>query len=476
MGVKLSNKDYLWSYIGVILSLSANIIIVPIVMYYLDGDHYGLWGVYQSLAGITILFDFGFTTTFARNINYCWNGAERLEKIQGVYSISNEPNFYLMKKTMTACQRVFLIISSLSLFLMLTIGSFYIKYISADLPIYEPLIAWVIYAVAIFLNLYYGYYGAFLRGVGAIQEVNKAMVYAKASQILFTVLLLVFKCGLIGTGIAYLIYGTLFRLVAKKFFYNYKGIGKGLREITVKIPGREVKEMFIVVWYNAWREGLVSLSNYLASQASTIIVSLYVSLTQTGAYALGVQITNAVAQIAGAMYRSNQPVLQSAYINNDKEGQKRTMSLIVISFVGTYVFAMILVIFIGLPILRIIKPETVASTSVIVGLGLYQLILNYRNCYGSYFSCTNRIPYVKAYLITSIVSTILSFMAIGFFRMGVWGIITVQIICQLMFNAWYWSLKTHQELQITQSDMIRLGWKEISNIARDIIYKITKRR
>jgi O-antigen/teichoic acid export membrane protein len=468
--MKLSNKDYLWSYIGVFLSLFANIIMVPFIMYFLDGDNYGLWGVFQSLAGITVLFDFGFTTTFGRNINYCWNGAEKLEKTGVVFSNASEPNFYLMKKTMTACQRVFLILSSTALFLMVTLGSLYISYISRELNTSEPLIAWLIYAVAIFLNLYFGYYGSFLRGVGAISDFNKSIVFSKLAQIISTIILLWCGFGLIGTGVAYLTYGTLYRLIAKHRFYRFRGIGEGLKKVTAKIPAAEVKDMFLTVWYNAWREGLVSLSNYLSNQACTIIVSLYMPLTQTGAYSLGVQICNAVAHVAATMYSSNQPVLQSAYINNDKEAQKRTMSLIVFSFAALDIIGMLFVTTVGLPLLKLIRPETVVAPAVLLALGLYHFILNLRNCYTSYFSCTNRIPYVKAFLTSSITCIVLALIAMGALKMGMWGIIAAQLISQLMYNAWAWAVKAHKEMQLSASMTVRLGYEEMMKVVMSLLH------
>lgn len=474
MSVKLSNKDYLWSYIGVFLSLFANIIMVPFIMYFLDGDHYGLWGVFQSLAGITVLFDFGFTTTFGRNINYCWNGAEKLEKTGVTYSKTPKPNYYLMKKTMTACQRVFLLISGAALLLMLSIGTVYIIHISKSIGTTEPIIAWIIYAVAIFLNLYFGYYGSFLRGVGAIADFNKAIVFSKATQILVTILFLWFGFGLIGTGLAYLTYGTLYRLIAKSRFYNYKGIGEGLKKITIKIPRPEIKDMFLTVWYNAWREGLVSLSNYLSNQACTIIVSLYIPLTQTGAYSLGVQICTAVAQVAGAMYRSNQPVLQSAYISNNKYAQKRTMSLIVFSFTSLDGIGMFLVITIGLPILRLIRPESVVAPTVLLALGVYHFILNFRNCYTSYFSCTNRIPYVKAFLISSLTCIVLAYVSIGILNMGIWGIIAAQLISQLMYNAWAWTIKAHREMSLSVVETVHMGWEEMMKVVNSFLHRKRK--
>ena len=475
MIIQLSKKDYFWSYLGVFLSLFAHIIMTPFIIYYLDGNQYGLWGVFQSLAAITALFDFGFATTFARNINYCWNGAECLKKTGAVYSSTSEPNFHLMKKTMSACKRVFLLISSVALLIMLTVGTYYIAHISKNTDAREAVIAWIICAIAIFFNLYFGYYNSFLRGVGAISEVNKAMVYSKAVQILVTIAFLVCGFGLIGTSIAYLAYGSLFRIIARRGFYRFHGIGKGLNSVNKAIPTKEIKDMFHVVWHNAWREGLVSLSNYLANQACTIIVSLYMPLTQTGAYSLGVQLSSAVALVAGAMYRSNQPVLQSAYINDDKPAQRRTMSLIVFSFVSMDILGLLLVTFIGLPLLRLIRPETIVSTAVMLSLGLYQFIINFRNCYTSYFSCTNRIPYVKAFLISSFACVGLALLAMGPLAMGMWGIIAAQLISQCAYNAWAWMLKAHKELELTVKELVITGFAEMMSILRSFLHRKGKR-
>lgn len=466
--MKLTNRDYLWSYIGVFLSLFANIIMTPFVMYFLDGDSFGLWGIFQSLAAITVLFDFGFSTTFSRNINYCWNGAEGLEKNGAKYSSTIAPNFFLMKKTMTACKIVFLLISSTALFLLLTIGSFYVKHVSANIDSYIPLIAWVIYTLAIFLNLYFGYFGSFLKGVGAISDVNKVTVVSKIIQITATFILLFCGFGLIGTAIAYLAYGILYRLLAKRKFYQFKGIGYGLKEITQKIPTNEIKDMFAIVWYNAWREGIVSLSNYFANQVCTIICSLYMPLTQTGAYSLAVQLATAVSQVSAAMYSANQPVLQSAYINNDQVKVQRTMSLIVFSYFLLNIVGLLAVIAIGLPILRLIKPDVVVSVSMMLGIGFYQFMLKFRNCYTSYFSCTNRIPYVNAFAVSAFLCVILSFISMGVFHWGVWGLIISQVLSQGIFNIWYWPMKAHHEMQLSVKQTIVFGFQECTQIIKSI--------
>jgi len=441
----------------------------PFVVYFLDGDQYGLWGVFQSLAAITTLFDFGFATTFARNINYCWNGTKMLEKTGATFATDSKANFYLMKKTMKACQTVFLIISLIALFLMAMVGTFYVRYISTSIEGNAPTIAWLICSLAIFLNLYFGYYGSFLRGVGAISDANKATAYAKAVQIIVTIVLLVCGFGIVGTSVAYLSYGCLYRLIAKRSFYRFKGIGDSLNKVKARIPVKEIKEMFWIIWHNAWREGIVSLSNYLANQACTIICSLYMPLTQTGAYSLAVHLGSAVAQFSAAMYSANQPVLQAAYVSNDKPKVKRTMSLIVFSYTALDFIGMLTVVVIGLPILRIIRSESVAGAGVVLSIGLYQFILKFRNCYTSYFSCTNRIPYMKAFIISSVGCVILALLFMGRLGWGVWGLVAAQFISQCAYNAWHWTLEAHKEMGLGVVETIHLGSEESMKIIRSFM-------
>ena len=470
MSVKLNSKDYIWSYIGVFVSVGSSAVMLPFILYFLDEDMYGLWSVFQSIAAITALFDFGFSTTFARNINYCWCGATELKKTGAVFAKSDKPNFPLMKRAMTACRYVFLILSGAALLCMAGPGTFYIRYISRGMAGWEPLIAWGLYAAAVFLNLYYGYFNSFLRGVGAISDVNRVTVLARAVQIVTTVALLACGCGIIGTGAAYLLYGFLLRVLSKRAFLRFRGIGKGLETVREKATRREIKDLFLVIWHNAGKEGIVTLSNYLANQACTLISPLFLSLKVTGIYSLAVQLATVLSNVAGALYNANQPVLQSAYISNDKERTRRTMSLIVVSFVGLYIIGLAAIVLIGLPLLRLIKPDSTPSVAVMLGAGLYQFVLKFRNCYTSYFSCTNRIPYVRSFLISSAAGVGLAvlLLALGW---GVWGLILSQLVSQTVYSFWYWTIKAHREMELGFADTLHYGQEECRTVLRGFLHK-----
>ena len=460
MKISLTKKDVIWSYIGTIISMGANLIMLPFFLFFLDSDMLGFWYIFASIGAIATLFDMGFAVTFARNITYCWSGAKKLKKEDVVFVENSEPDYFLMKKTLATCKLIYGILSGVALVLLLTIGTAYIMFVSRDISGYTYSIAWIIYAVAAFLNLYYGYFASFLRGVGAVDQANKNTVYARTIQILLTIVLLLCGTGLIGACIAYLAYGTIFRLLGKYHFYRYKGIGKSLANVEAKINIVEMREMLSVVWHNAWRDGAISICNYFCNQASTVICSMYMPLAETGIYSIGVQIASAIAQIAGTLYNAYQPELQSAYINANTQKTRESMSMIVMSFCYLFILGTVGFCVIGIPLLKIVKPETVISVPVLLGLCVYQFILKFRNCYTSYFSCTNRILYMNGFIVSAVLCVVLSFIMMGHLNMGVWGLIFAQIISQAVYNLWKWPLKAHKEMNLSVDELFKLGTRK----------------
>jgi O-antigen/teichoic acid export membrane protein len=466
MRMSVGKKEVIWSYLGTFMSLVSNLAMLPFIIYFLDGEMLGLWYVFTSIGAIATLFDFGFGVTFARNITYCWSGVSALKKEDVNFADNKEPDFYLMNNVLKTCKIIYLLISIVALLLLSSVGTIYVLYVAKDVKSKSYIIAWAIYAIAIFLNLYYGYYSSFLRGVGAIEQVNQNTVISRSIQICVTIVMLFCGAGLIGACCAYLLYGLIFRVLGKHRFYRYQDIGKHLSDIKTKISKDEMKDLFKTVWHNAWREGVITLCNYLSNQASTLICSLFFTLTETGVYSLGVQIATAISTIAAALYSTYQPQLQAAYVNQDREKIKNTMSTIVVVYIGVFILGLICAIFIGLPILKLIKPETVVGVPILLGLSLYQFILKFRNCYTSYFSCTNRICYIKSFVISAILCVALSFIFTGWFQIGIWGLIVAQIFSQIVYNFWAYALKAHKEMDLNFFSMFGRAKNEIINLIK----------
>lgn len=461
MDVHVNKHDVIWSYLGIIMSFAASVITLPVVIYFLDSESLGLWYVFASIGSVTILFDFGFTVTFARNITYCWSGASKLKKVGTTVAISTDPDYRLMKDILFTCKRIYLIISVIALILLSTIGTGYIIYVSKTIPGNSHVIAWLIYVFAAFLNLYYNYFDSFLRGVGAVKQANQNRVYARGVQLLAMLFFLLMGWGILGLAIAYLIFGIVFRYLGKYYFYQYRGIGDKLKTIKETTENSVIKDLFKTVWYNAWRDGVVSISIYLSGQVSVILCSLYLSLTETGIYSIGLQIANVVGSLASTLYVTYQPALQSNWIKNNLHEVRKIMSTILNVYILSFIVGVIGVIMVGLPLLKLVKPDVIIGVPLMLGIFLSQFFLRYRDCYTSYFSCTNRLIYMPAFIISSVCCVVLSLVFLHFFDYNIWGLIVAQIVSQCLFNVWYWPLKAHRELHLNPLDVILIGTRNL---------------
>lgn len=460
MKINISKEDVVWNYIGTIFSMGMGYLLLPFLLIYFDDETIGLWYIFMSLANVANLFIFGFAPSFARNVAYCWNGTDKLAK-SGKYSGGDEVdniNCSLFVVLLKTCKKVYLVIALTATVFLSSIGTLYVYHIAGYML--EPIhyVSWMIFLLAIFLNLYFGYYVSLLGGIGRVADKNKAQVVASLFRIVTTAALLMFGMGFLGACIAYLIYGFVFRIISK--YYFEKSTSKILEQYDKKqqVNRNDIWNCFRTIWPNTWREGLVSVSDFLCTQAGTMVGSFFLTLAQTGVYSLSVQLVVVIAKVARSFQLAYIPALQSSFIRNDKQESKEIHSMCILVYCCIFMLGILALFSIGIPLLKIIKPEMLIDESVLIGIGITQFIIVLRNCYASYLSTTNRIEYWKGFIISGCGSIVGSIVFLYFFQVGVWGIIIAALISELVYNAWYWPLKVHKELQLGFCSMLYIGY------------------
>lgn len=460
MGIKTTKKDVVWNYVGTFMTMGSNFLLLPFLMYFLDSEILGLWYVFVSIGSIVNLIDFGFNPTLARNIAYCWSGAAKLNKKGVSFTQTNKPNYNLLKQVIGTCHIIYFIIACLAAGVMLTIGTAYINMVAQKAFLENYIAAWIIYCIAIFLNLYFGYYSTLLKGVGAISKLNIANIISRIFQLVCSVILLYLDFGLLSVTISYLINGLIYRLLAKYFFVQYKNMGKQLNNIKRSKDYKSVWEMFLTIWYNAWRDGVVSVSAYFSNQATTLIASYFFSLTETGIYSISVQLVTGIVTIASSFYNAYMPEIQSAYINGKKDRVKQVISVTMINYVLVFLVGMIGLIFVGVPIIKVIKSSYKMDIVILLTIGLYLFLLKRHCIYAAYIASTNSIPYMRSFLISSLLAIGLSFLSVYYTKLGILGIVYSQIIVQALYNNWIWPLKVKKSLQLTTIEMFKISIKK----------------
>ncbi len=287
--MKITGKDVIWSYVGYLLRFFSGIIVLPLLIKYLTSEELAVWYVFLSIASLSQIFDMGFSPTIIRNVSYAYAGVEKFQS-NGIddMNLLKTPNYVLLGKLKIVSQRIYFIISIILLFLLLTIGVFYIEHITINNfdDNNSVIVAWIIFSIAIFFNMYYSYWLYFLNGLGLIEESQKAVILARIVYFVLILLFYFLDIHLIGLSVAYFISGVLIRFFSKKYLINKIQIP------SVKLKKDEFVGLFKTLLSGAGKIGLVSLGAFLVTQANTILASLFFDLSFVASYGLTLQVIN----------------------------------------------------------------------------------------------------------------------------------------------------------------------------------------
>lgn len=454
-----SKKDIIWSYLSRFLMIGVNVILLPLIMRFLTSDELGLWYVFSSISQIVNLFDFGFNATISRHMTYAWSGASKLEKTYMTKEFGNKKNVRLMSEIMYTCRLVYFIISVLAFAIMISFGTIYICSVTKTGMTREILIAWIVYVSAVFLNLFYGYWSSLLQGIGAVAERNKMNVIAKVIQVLLAAIFLFYGMGLLGFVIAYTISGISLRIIGRKYFK------KKTSEFTFesKISKGRIKECFSAIWESAWRNGIVMLAEFFTTQANTLICAYFIDLTSTSVYGVLTQVISTIASVSTAYFSAYQPQYSNACLQRNVDLQRNITCKADFIYKLVFTVGMIAFIFLGIPILDIIRPNMNISITLSLFVGLFYYLYHQQSIFVSMIASSNRILCCKSYMVTAVCSFFLSIFLVTYAGLGIWGIIISQLVTNLFYNNWKWPNFVLRETNLRYRDIYLLGIRELKN-------------
>ena len=398
MRIITSKRDIAWNYVGTIISLTGNFLVLPFFLIFLTETELGLWYVYLAIGNLIMLFDFGFNPTFSRNFAFCWGGAKELTKQGCVKSSSSDPNPNLLACLLAACKVVYAKISLIAFVALATIGTIYILYVSKDLDIVQVLISWAIFSPGVLFNLYYLYYAAMLRGTGNITADNQIKILARVVQLIITVGLLFCGFGLIAGSLGFFSNAIVYRILGYHKFWNNTTI-KAMKIKEIAVSKQEIDNMYSIISYNAFKDCGVQIANYFSTQASSLISSAYLGLDESGKYSLALQFANAIGTIALAYTNTCRPMFQSFFQQNKIEEIKNRLGRCIIVYVGLFFAGTFLVILIVYPFFTLLNPTSTFSVPIFLGVSIYMLFFNWCTLFSTMLSNMNYIPYTKAYII-----------------------------------------------------------------------------
>lgn len=473
MQIQTKRKDIIWNYLGIFFSMGTQILWLPVLIHYLSPDLLGLWYVFISIGGLVELLDSGFTPTLSHSMSYAWSGAEDLQK-QGVVFVEElkNPNYPLVCGIMATCRRLYFWIALLASVLMGAGGTIYLKHIAHAYLDAQLYVAWFIYILSTFINLFIGYYAVVLVGIGDVFRKNKAMIFSKATFLIVGTIGLVCGFGILGLSIAYFLSGFVLRGLCKHFLMKENSFAVIFQEYKNQQRYSQ-KHILKMMWPNAWRDGLVSITAYFTGQATVLMSGIFLTLYETGIYSFSVQVLNAICSIANALFGAYLPAIQSAYVAREKHLMKLYYSKAMACFWHLSFWGIIIFTIIGIPVVQFLRKDFVIDRSAFIALAVYIYLLSRHRNSTSFIVTMNKLPYTFSFIFFGTISLGATYIGLAHFHLGLWGMILIPLAVQSLYNNWKWNMVVNRYLETNEWQLMLEGTMDlIHGVSRIVMEKL----
>jgi O-antigen/teichoic acid export membrane protein len=354
------------------------------------------------------------------------------------------------------------VLALLVLLVMLTFGTMYMYQVTDGfVKVENTLVIWIIFSFATFFNLNFAYYIALLTGQGLIMESKKAILLGKLAFILLAFIFLYAGLGLLGVTLAGLIMPFAQRFIAHYYFFT-KELTNNINQF--KISFQEKFELFKILGYNASKLGLVLIGAFAVTRFSLFLAGLFLTLPETAAYGLMVQLFSIINTLSGTLFGIYQPRLAALRVEDNRWGMLKDFAFSMQVYYIFFLTASFTLVFSGEWLLGLIGSNAVLPAMII--MILYGLVVflegNHAN-FATFIITNNDIPFVPSSLIAGTIIVAGSFLVLKYTLFGLLGLVLVQGLTQLAYANWKWPYEVCKSFNISFWKFLIIGFKESKN-------------
>lgn len=458
MKITLSRSAVIWNYLNFITVTIGNILLLPFILKFLDINEIGLWYLFTSFGMLAILLDLGLSSTIIRNTTLAWAGVKHLKKSGfNEFVGESDPNYELLAKVKSTAQAIYLIISLVVFMVFFIIGSKMVVDSTLELNNSKELIwSWYIYLIAIVTNIFFAYWQPLLKGIGAIKESNKGIVYSKLIQITLTIAFLLCGFGLLGVSVAYLFSNIFLRIYCIKSFNNYYENKVKISKFKNKINYKDKIAIFLIIFPNAYKQGFISLSNFLQKRSLVFLSTTFYGLEAAAVVGLTQQLIDIVLSFGNTLFNAYLPAMTSNRVNKKFNELKKIyflttgISLLTISIGGIFIISL------GPHLLGFISEDmNILPFLTALILLIYNLLYNNHLLAGSYIATSNIIPMFRPYIVTTFAVLIIQILGLIYYELNLIQIICIGLALNLTFNNWYWPFRVKNEFNLKPQEYFK---------------------
>lgn len=266
------NSAVINSWFNGIIQLFSSIIVVPIVLTKLNVAEVNVWFLLASISAFGHTLVYGFTSTFSRFFTYVYAGVSIKDFKHITFTnqeVKREVNWSEINSLLLHMKVIYLLLSLFYLFVFGAIGYVLMKGpINALSNTYQ---GWLSFFTVLFfssINLYLNSYNVFLQGMKKVHLAQRVMGLCNLLG-LFPILLVLYLYPTLSNIV--IIYQLV--LFSSSFFVFFKARQFHKNSVASEIPTKFDKNVILVVWDSAWKNGFTSVVSGGMKHLSSLLIA-----------------------------------------------------------------------------------------------------------------------------------------------------------------------------------------------------------
>ena len=419
-----------YAVLGTAVRVGANLILIPLVLFYLSKEEQALWWVFLALGNFANLADFGFGQVISRVYSYLWAGAEDFDS-EGLRAppAHAAPNLPRIRQLNATVQYLYGRLSLAAMALLALGGSvFLLRSIQATQHPGRIWLLWGGYLLVVGYNLVTSHWLLGAQGTNRVREMHLASLWSSLVYVGIAAALLIHGQGLLSMIVATGVRGVLGRLLARSAYH--KAVPKSAA------PNKPDLTILARLWPNARKFGVLSIGGYLLSNASVLISNSFLSVELTASVGLTNQLGNFILSFSNLWLGVKWPQITILRTRGELQAMASLFARRLALAVGTFCFLALATLLLGNTILS--WKGTVTRLLPTPYLIVYFLYLGHQLVYtnfGMLAFTENVVPFFRIGLFTGVFMLVLSLILTPAF--GLWGLVLAPCLAESAYSGWF---------------------------------------
>ena len=453
--MEITKKDVYWNYGATFLRIASSALLLPFILKMLPSEKVGIWAIFMTITAFAGLLDFGFSSSFTRNVTYVFSGVKTFRKT-GFETVDKEGlsiDYGLLKGLIASMRWFYSRVAIILFILLITLGTYYIYFLLQNYKgeSQEVYISWGILCVISTYNIFTLYYDSLLKGKGLIKRSLQIVVVGNAIYLILASLLILKGFGLIAIVSAQASSVIIVRWLSYRSFFTNEIKQKINTSISV-----EKKEILKAITTNSVKIGLTSLGAFMVLRSTIIIGSLNIPLNDIASFSITMQLIGVISGLAGIYAATYQPKIVNFRVIHNKKGIKEIYIKSQFVLIFSYIIGGAFLLIFGKWGINLIGSKTqLLPNLMILTLIIISFLEVNHSLAGGILLSKNEVPFFKASLFAGVVTIILLLFLFQYTDIGIWAMILAPGIAQGLYQNWKWPLVVFNELEITLKDVFK---------------------